>query len=67
MPRDPSKPRKAPEFYCRCEECQCDAKTPHPTKVCYTCRGGEGVALFPTEPAHHRERRKWMPKLEPVK
>lgn len=25
---------------CICVDCPCDAKTPHPTQVCFTCREG---------------------------
>ena len=65
--RDPNQKKGPAEFYCRCPDCQCDAKTPHETKICYSCRGGAGVALIPREPAHRRKPRYQMPRNEPVR
>lgn len=39
---------------CQCSSCDCDATTPDSSGVCYSCRGGAGVALAPFPPAHHR-------------
>ena len=64
---DPEKVRNPPYFWCRCPDCQCDAKTQYETKICYTCRGGSGVALIPREPAHHRKPRTEMPVPVPVR
>ena len=65
--RDPNQPRAPRHFLCRCTECQCDCSTQYETKICYSCRGGSGVALIPREPAHHRKTRTHMPDMVPLK
>lgn len=53
-------------YICRCPDCQCHCRTPFPSKVCYSCRGGAGVAHSPQEPAHRPQARSTYPKDAPV-
>lgn len=72
FPEDVKKPKsqkqeRAPDLYiCRCPQCQCHCRTAYHSKVCYSCRGGEGVAHFAQVPAHRPEPRKRYTKDEPV-
>lgn len=58
----PTKPTKVELVLCACRECQCHARTPHASKVCYLCRGGQGTAYVPFPPAHRPQPRKSYPK-----
>lgn len=54
----PAEPKQATPkvtlIKCRCQApmCKCRAQTPHRSGICYSCRGGEGVAFVPFPPAH---------------